>query len=181
MRIPITLSAILVAAALAGCGSQHASAPTATAFVANKSYVDPYFGFSFEYPGTWKAPAQGTTNAATGTNDYFVHLTVPGQAAGVEVEVSGQVTQFPPIKDGQQAKDPHGPDVFTYYHATVSGYPALRVLRSYKGQVDEVATFVNVGHREFAVRSIVERPPFPGFVTSGYDTIVRTLKLPSGG
>jgi hypothetical protein len=170
--------------AVAGCGSQNATPPTPTptaVTVADKTYTDPDFGFSFRYPGNWKAPAKGSTSAATGPNNYFVHLTVPNQAAGVEVEVSGTVTQFPPIRNGQQAKDPKGPDIFTYYHARVSGQPALRVLRSYKGVVDEVATFINVGHAEYAVRMVTPNPPFPEFVANGYNLIVRTLKLPTAG
>jgi hypothetical protein len=57
----------------------------------------------------------------------------------------------------------------------------LKVLRSYKGQVDEIATFVNLGHKEYAVRAITPTPPFPAWVTRGYNQLVRSLKLPNSG
>jgi len=179
MNARTVLPLLLLSLAIAGCGSSGSSpSPTPSTAIAIKSYTDPNFGFRFSYPTAWQAPRQGSSSAATGPNNYFVHLTLPKQVAGVEVEVSGQVTPFPPITDGEKRKDPRGPDIFTYYHARVSGLPALRVLRSYKGQVDEVATFVNLGHREYTVRMVTISPPFPTQVMAGYNVITRTLKLP---
>jgi hypothetical protein len=180
MNTRITLPTLLLAAMVAGCGSSGTSSASGTS-VRSKTYIDPNFGFRFNYPGNWKAPKKGSTSQSTGPNNYYVHLTLPNQVAGVEVQVSGQVTQFPPIKDGEKRKDPTGPDYFTYYHARVSGFPALRVLRSYKGKVDEVATFVNVRHAEYAIKTTIFNPPFPAFVTAGYNLIVRTMKIPKNG
>jgi hypothetical protein len=180
MKTRVMLSLTLLAV-VAGCGSHGTTtaATTPSPIVRNKTYVDPNFGFRFTYPGGWKAPRQGSTNKSTGPNNYFVHLTLPNQVAGVEVQVSGEVTKFPPIKNGEKRKDPNGPDIFTYYHARVSGLPALRVTRSFKGKADEIATFINVAHAEYTVRMVIFNPPFPKWVVSGYNLIVRTLKLPT--
>lgn len=170
-----SLVLLVLVLALAGCASKTTATPTATPAVA-RTYNDASFNFSFKYPSDWKAPKKGEIQP--GNLNYIVHLKPRDQASNLEVEVSGQVSALPPVTNGEIVKDPSGPDKFQYFNTTVSGRHGLRVLRLSSGVPDEIATFVNVGHRQFVVRMITGVPPFTASDTHGYYTIVGSLRLP---
>jgi hypothetical protein len=172
--IPIAVLLILVC----GCGSSSSTPPTPRP---PKTYSDAKFRFTFKYPRSWSVPKTGghEANSSNGVPTYIVPITVPGNPASPEVTVDGQIIQFPTFEDGHIAADPSGgPDFFHYYHATVSGLPAMRVERWSGKHMDEVDTFVNTSKLSFDIRMDTGNPPFPADVTSGYNTIVKTTRLP---
>jgi hypothetical protein len=163
---------------LSGCGSSSSAPPTP---LPQKTYSDAKFRFSFKYPGAWSVPRSGghQSTAQSGVPTYIVPLKIPGNPASVEVTADGQIIQFPPFEDGHVSADPNGgPDFYHYYHRTVDGLPAMRVERWSGKQIDEVDTFVNTSKLSFDIRTDTATPPFPADVKSGYDTVVKTIKLP---
>jgi hypothetical protein len=176
-----TLGGLFLILILAGCSNGPVPTPTPTpTAVPTKSYSDRLFHFSFRYPGNWTAPKSGVAESGSaGTNAYDVHLQIPNSQADVRVVVSGRVTPFPSFADGHIAPDPNGgADKFQYFHATVSGFPAMSVYRIAGKHVDGIDTFINVGHKAFAVRMVTASPPFTDEIRKGYTTIVRSLQLP---
>lgn len=175
-RIWITLIGILLV--ITGCSSQSTASNTLVPDP-TKTYTDTAYNFSFKYPATWSVKSHTMSVASAGNpRIYIVHLNVPGNAAGMEVTVSGTVTPFPPITDGEVRKDPSGPSSFRYFNKTVSGFPALRVERFYQGQTDQITTIINGHKRTYAVRMLTATPPFKAAALTGYGVIVRTLSLP---
>lgn len=167
---------------LAGCGSKPSAAPTATApaVVALKSFTDPNFHFSFRYPGNWTvAQKGGKEENIGGIRTYVLPIHIPGDVGDLEITMDGDVVQFPSFVEGHCAPDPRGPaNTFCYYHAHVSGWPAMHINRISGGQIDSIDTITNTHTRSYDVRIVTGTPPFPANVMSGYKTIVRTLKVP---
>lgn len=179
MRFLLPVAALLPL--LAGCGADAATKPTATPFVptALSSYRDPKFGFSFQLPKNWTVPPRGghTVNN-NGLQQYVVDITLPRNEAGLSVTVDGDIQQFPKFPNGRRGRIPGDPHTYVYFHRTVSQWPAMRVERYSGATLNEIDTIVNTRKASFDVRMITSNPPFSSRATYGYDTIIRTLKLP---
>lgn len=172
MRSLLALPIIVV---LAGCASS-AAAPTPTASP-DHTYHDIRYHFSLKYPASWTV-ARPSTISVQGVPTYAVSFSTPGKAAGVQIQVSRQVTPFPPFIEGHVAHDPNGPDMLHYHHLRASGWPAMQITRYSGTQMDGIFTIINTHTRSFTVEMVTPNPPFSAAATAGYNTMVRTIKLP---
>ncbi|MDQ2745024.1 MAG: hypothetical protein M3Z66_22395 [Chloroflexota bacterium] len=168
---------LCMAVAISGCASS--AAPKATA-VPVVSYHDQQYRFSFSYPSGWKAPTKGGhVTSVQSVPTYVVPVTTPHNIAGVQVTVDHQVIPLPTFVEGRVAADPSGgPDTFHYHHLKVSGWPAMQIKRYSGTTVDGVFTIINTRTLSYQVEMITAQPPFPPTAFNGYNTIVRTLKIP---
>lgn len=168
-----SLLALPLAVLVAGCASS-AATPTRAA---DHAYHDSRYHFSLKYPASWHAGTPSTVSLQ-GVPTYTVSFTTPGKVAGVQVQVSRQVTPFPTFQEGHVAPDPSGPDMLHYHHLRVSGWPAMQIQRYNGTQVDGMFTFINTRALSFTVEMITPNPPFSTRTLSGYNTMVRTIKVP---
>lgn len=163
---------------LAGCASFAAS--PATTPVTDHTYHDSTYHFSFRYPSAWQlASKHGTTTSVQGVPTYEVNLKTPNNVVGVRIQVDHQVTPFPPFEEGHVAPNPGGgPDMLHYHHMHVSGWPAMQIQRYNGTKVDGMFTIVNTRSLSFTIEMVTPYPPFSRSTLSGYNAIVRTIKLP---
>lgn len=169
------LLALLVMILLAGCASS-AAAPTPTP-TRERTYRDAKYHFHFKYPASWHASTPKNVSVQ-GVPTYTISFTTPGNAAGIQVQVDRQVTPFPAFQEGHVAHDPSGPDMLHYHHLRVSGWPAMQIQRYNGSKVDGMFTIVNTHSLSFTIEMVTPNPPFSANSVSGYDTVVRTIKLP---
>lgn len=168
-----SLFALPIAIIVAGCASSTA-APTPAVV---HTYHDAKYHFSLKYPASWHAGTPASISVQ-GVPTYTVSFTTPGRAAGVQIQVSRQVTPFPSFQEGHVAPDPSGPDVLHYHHLRVSGWPAMQIRRNTGSTVDGMFTIINTRTLSFTIEMVTPNPPFSTRTVSGYNTMVRTIKLP---
>jgi hypothetical protein len=172
VRPLIALPALII---LAGCASS--TAPAAPTPTVDRTYHDAKYHFSLQYPATWSASAPKTVSIQ-GAPTYTVNFSTPSKVAGVQIQVSRQVTPFPPFVEGHVAHDPNGPDMLHYHHLRASGWPAMQIERYSGTKVDGMFTIINTHTLSFTIEMVTPNPPFSAGATAGYKTMVRTIKLP---
>lgn len=170
-----SLFALPIVIILAGCASSAATPPATP--VPDRTYRDATYHFSLRYPATWRAGIPKTVSIQ-GVPTYTVNFTTPGKVAGVQIQVSRQATPFPPFAEGHVAHDPNGPDMLHYHHLRVSGWPAMQIERYSGTKVDGLFTIINTRTLSFTIEMVTPNPPFSTRSTAGYNTLVRTIKLP---
>ncbi len=175
MRQLLLLCVVVI---LAGCRPS-AAAPSATRVV-DGAYQDTAYHFSFRYPLSWHlASKHGTTTSVQGVPTYVVNVNTPNNVEGVRIQVDRHVIPLGTFQEGHVAPDPSGgPDMFHYHHAHVSGWPAMQVQRYNGSKIDGIFTIVNTRTLSFTIEMVTPNPPFSRSALSGYDTILRTIKLP---
>lgn len=171
--VPLLLGATLL---LAGCATAASGKPTTVALA---KYTDPTYHFSFSYSTSWKAPKQGNVKTISGTQTYVVDLTVPSGSVGMEVTVDKDLISYSTIPEGKVAPDPNGgPLTYHYHHTKVSDWPAIQIERFHGTTFDSIDTIANTRQYSYDIRAITGTPPFSASFMSGYQTIVKTMKLP---
>ncbi len=172
MRSLFVLPIVII---LAGCAAS-ATAPTPTPS-RDHTYHDGKYHFSLKYPASWTVSTPKTVSIQ-GVPTYTVNFTTPGKVAGVQIQVSRQVTPFPPFVEGHVAQDPNGPDLLHYHHLRVSGWPAMQISRYSGTKVDGLFTIVNTRTLSFTIEMVTPNPPFSAASNAGYSTMVHSIKLP---
>ena len=178
MKFPVALLGLLTVC-LAGCGFGSAGpAPTATP-VPNKTYTDKTFHFTFKYPANWTLPAKGGHVASIGgVQTYIVPLDEPNRGAHIEVTVDGDVIQLPAFQEGHIAPATDGsPAEMQYFHAHLSGLPAMRIHRIVNKQIDEIDTIANTQRQSYDVRMITGTPPFTQAALNTYRLLTTSLQV----
>jgi hypothetical protein len=147
--------------------------------IGNATFNDLQFGFSFKYPRNWTIPKSGGhTVQSSGTDQYVLDITLPGNEAGMSVELDGAVRPLPTFVDGHKAHISGDPHTYVYFHRTVDQWPGMRVERFKGSQLNEIDTIFNTRRASYDIRTISANPPFTSRALAGYEEIVRTFKAP---
>jgi hypothetical protein len=121
----------------------------------------------------------GRTIQNSGVDQYVLDITLPGNEAGMSVELDGAVRPLPlSFVDGKKSHIPNDPHTYVYFHRTVDQWPAMRVERLKGPVMNEIDTIFNTRRASYDIRTIAGNPPFSTRALAGYDEIVRTFKVP---
>jgi len=172
-------SLFCLALALTGCASIGGASPTSTPIpIAYATFHDPRFGFSFKYPPNWTIPKSGgQTVQISGLQRYVLNIALPGNEAGMSVEVNGDSQPLPlSFTNGFKTHLPNDPRTYVYFHSAVAGQPAMKIERYSNSQIDQIDTVFDTQQDRYVIRTISPNPPFTTRALAGYKEIVRTFK-----